>query len=301
MHPFKKLVHGELGHSLPPDQVQAYVNFYALGLNNVQHQLCPIQSGQWRVMVQTFTPAEVRGDVLLCHGYYDHVGIYGHVIRYLLQRGLRVVTFDQPGHGLSQGEPATIDSFESYVQVVEDVRQFAEARYGEQAWHWVGQSMGGAVVMEYLARQSTVSGDVVLFAPLVRPYAWGINQWVFALAKHTIVQKKRVFTQNADNPEFLSFLRDDPLQAHVLPVAWVQAMVDWFTGFEQREPMTWAPRIIQGHLDRTVDWQYNEGVLRRLFPQAQWLALPTGRHHLVNESAELRAQMWQWLDQQVFL
>lgn len=283
------------------------MDFYGLNVPGVAHAMYPLevsaaQGVEQRVMVQTFAPPEVRGAVLMCHGYYDHVGLYGHLIRYLLGRGLLVVAFDQPGHGLATGQPAHIDSFDEYIAALTAVEQFALQLQGvDEVTHWVGQSMGGAILMEYFAQHNRQPvGDLVLFAPLVRPHAWWFNRWVFAAARLTIQAKKRILTRNADNPEFLAFLAQDPLQADLLPVSWVQAMVDWTNRFETYPPSPIAPRIIQGQLDRTIDWQYNLERLGRLYPQAQWLMLPEARHHLVNESAALRATMFSWLDEHAF-
>lgn len=303
LHPFKKLVESELERPLDETQVADYLNFYGLAEIDARHRLIPIESHYQglteRLMVQIIEPPDAVGHILMCHGYYDHVGLYGHLIRYLLRRALVVVTFDQPGHGLASGAPAQVDSFDRYVQAVADVFAFARTTLGDAVsyWHCIGQSMGGAVLMEYLAREpEVVKGEVVLLAPLVRPFGWWINRWLFAIAERTIKAKKRVFAKNADNQAFLDFLSHDPLQADLLPVNWVRAMVNWFQMFESYPESKLEPKIIQGEADKTVAWQHNRHVLKKRYPKAQWLMLPAARHHLVNESAGLRKQIWSWLD-----
>ena len=273
MHPFKKLVESELDRSLDEIQVSEYLNFYGLRDICASHRLFPIESScqgkTERLVVQIFEPANPVGHVMMCHGYYDHVGLYGYLIRYLLNRGLVVVAFDQPGHGLASGAPAQVDSFDRYVQALADVLTFAEMTLdsASRRWHWIGQSMGGSVIMEYLARdEAAAGGDIVLLAPLVRPHAWWFNRWVFAVAERTIQAKKRVLTKNANNPEFLEFLSKDPLQADVLPVNWVRAMVKWFQKFEGYPESKLAPKIIQGEADKTVAWQHNRRVLKKTLP-----------------------------------
>jgi alpha-beta hydrolase superfamily lysophospholipase len=159
--------------------------------------------------------------------------------------------------------------------------------------------MGGAIVMEYLQHNPEIElGEVVLLAPLVRPYAWTWNRWVFALAKRTITERPRILTQNAENEEFHALQAIDPLQARTLPVAWVQAMVDWFKRFEHYPVSTIGPIILQGDQDRTVDARHNLGVFARRYPQGRQLIITGGRHHLANESADIRDQMWRYLDTQ---
>ena len=288
-----------LHHGASVSNLAGYVAFYGLAELGV-HRMHVIHSrcGE-QIVVQRFGPADAPASVFICHGYYDHVGIYGHLIRFWVERGYAVVCFDQVGHGLSGGRRAHIEDFSTYLDVIEDVWEFAEAdlALGETV-HWVGQSMGGALTMEYLHRHpGGVRGEVVLFAPLVRPYAWWLNRWIFALAKLMIEERSRTVTNNADNPEFIDLARSDPLQPRVLPVAWVAAMVDWFKQFEGYPASALQPLIIQGQADRTVDWRHNGRVLEQRYPEARWLWLPEARHHLVNESATLRNRMWDWLDE----
>ncbi len=299
MHPFKILVENETYEAISPDLMADYVKFYALEFPATTHQAYPIEAAGERVVLQVFTPAEVTGVAVMCHGYYDHVGIYNHLLEYLLTRGRQVICFDQPGHGLSSGEPAHVESFEVYLAALRAVLVFCdEVLKLPGPDDWLGQSMGGAVLMEHFAHSpQPPRGEMVLFAPLVRPFAWWINRWVFAAAKHTITAKKRVLTRNSNDSTFLDKLARDPLQADTLPVSWVQAMVDWSTRFVGYTAASMSPRFIQGQMDHTIDWRYGMQVLKQRYPDADWLMLPTGRHHLVNESPELRATMFEWLDQ----
>ena len=278
---------------LSSDVFSDYLAFYQLPgqlSGEVTHKAYLLAHETERLVVQHFVPCQPVGVVMVCHGYYDHVGLYGHLIEALLQRRLTVVSFDQPGHGLSTGPRADIGSFDEYVAVVTNV--FAHARQTLQpserpgdssgnGWHWLGQSMGGAIVMEYLHQTPGLTpGEVILLAPLVRPYAWWLNRWVFAVAKRTITERPRVIAPNADNPEFYNLQLKDPLAPHVLPVRWVQAMVNWFTRFEGYGASTLAPKIVQGYADRTVSWRHSYKTLSKRYPAALWHLVPNGQHHV---------------------
>jgi len=131
---------------------------------------------------------------------------------------------------------------------------------------------------------------------LVRPYAWPIMRWAFALAKRTVAARPRNMTTNMLNKEFVNLLAADPLQADVLPVAWVQAMINWFTQFE-KSPLSSLPvNIVQGYEDRTVSFRHNLGLLNRHFKNAAIHIIPKARHHLVNETPDIYAEIWAWLE-----
>lgn len=248
------------------------------------------------IVLQRFVPERPKAWALFHHGYYDHVGLFAHVIDYLLERQVGVYAFDQLGHGLSSGPRVAIETFNDYITALDAVVMQMAHEVGP-AWHWLGQSMGGALLMEYLQRHpERATREFVLYAPLVRPHAWTVNRVYFALAKRLITERPRTITRNANNAEFMHLQHNDPLQARILPVNWVQAMVDWFETFEQYPVSNRAPKIIQGHKDRTISWRHSMKVLGKRYPLGRWLHLPDASHHLANESDDLRAEIHAWLD-----
>jgi alpha-beta hydrolase superfamily lysophospholipase len=297
-------LHGDgAGVNLTPAQ-QAYLDHYgihfAADLAGVSHEFGVVEAPGHRIATHLWVPPEAVGSAVVVHGYYDHTGLYGHLIRGLLERGLAVLAFDLPGHGLSTGAPATIDSFDRYVEALDAALTALGPRL-PGPWSLFGQSTGGAVSMEWLlARRAAGTANpfarVVLLAPLVRPYGWPLQRLVYNAARLFITERPRTFAQNAENPEFLTFLREhDPLQARVLPVAWVTAMVQWRRRFERYPASNQRVLVVQGHADQTVDWRYNLRVIDRLF-DARVFAIPAARHHLVNESPAIRAQILQAIE-----
>lgn len=284
----------------PPDGIESYLRFYALehlvARLDYCHRLGYLEVGDERVAAQCFEPPNAKGTAVVCHGYYDHVGLYGHLIEYLLDQQLNVLCFDQLGHGLSTGMRATIECFDDYGAALNVVLGELDDLPGP--YHLLGQSMGAAVAMQRIVEHGVMPfAEVVLFAPLIRPAWWPINRIVWQIAKRTIEQRPRIITVNADNPDFIAFLRRDPLQPMTLPVQWVTALAEWMRRFESSPPMKRiAPKVIQGLSDNTVGWRHNLKVLQRLF-SPEVLRLPDAQHHLVNESVVLRTQMWGWLSE----
>lgn len=273
-----------------------YRRFFDLDLGQSFHWF---ENAGERLGVQRFEPSgPVGGSAVVVHGYYDHVGLYGHLIRYLLGRGLRVFAYDQQGHGLSTGRRVTIDSFDRYA---DDLDAFAGAHADALAKpRWlVGQSMGASVILELLdtreAGPASTFGPIVLFAPLVRPASWPLSRITYAVGRHVVHEVPRKFATNTENPEFAALVTVDPLQARTLPVEWVTAMIDWKKRFERRERSGRRLLVLQGGRDGTVDGRYNVKVLKRRYDVAL-LAMPEARHHLVNEAAGIRARMWRFLD-----
>src|SRR5690606_18424192 len=127
-----------------------------------------------------------------------------------------------------------------------------------------------------------------------------ISQFSLKLLGGFIQQLGRRFTDNSTDMDFLEFIRQrDPLQAQVLPVAWVQALDKWIPRIETALPAPHRPLIVQGQADGTVDWQHNIKVLRDKFDDPQLFYLPKARHHLANEKPRYRRQYLDWLGERL--
>ena len=246
-----------------------------------------------------------KGNVFILHGYYDHGGLYGHIMRFFLEQGYSVFAFDEPGHGLSEGSPASIDSFSSYTKVLRQCLGWVRDNCSPQPFHLFGQSMGGAVITELLVGERCPASEypiknVILFAPLVRPVLWRWGRVQYNLARRFLKSIPRSRSNNSHDKEFLEFLASEPLQSKTLPVDWVGAMSAWIDKIEAiRTPGDFDVLIVQGQNDGTVDWRHNMPVYQRLYKSADIFYLPEGQHHLANESEDFRCRYFDWLEKKL--
>lgn len=294
--------------------------------------------GDYQIAVQAWVPAAPRGTCFVVHGYFDHVGLYRHLIAWALARDLTVLAFDLPGHGLSSGEPVSIPDFLDYQHVLVGILALAEtgakAGLAPKPWRAIGQSTGAAILLDYLLgasgpvvarnpaqgimrEQSGVSQglgedletsarvppwrQVALLAPLVRVTSWGGVNITWQLLHRFQDRVPRGFGVNSHDPAFLNFQKyEDPMQIRYVSAQWVGSMIRWARRIERVEPCRFSPIILQGDEDKTVDYAFNLPVLSGKFAQPKIIMLPNGRHHLVNESEKLRAEMFGELDKVFF-
>lgn len=289
----------------PADEHQAYRSFYRLadrrGRPEVTVALGALAAGDYQLAVQAWWPPAPRGSVLLLHGYYDHMGLYGHVVDWALSRRLAVLACDLPGHGLSSGARASIRDFAEYQTALTALIGEARRLDLPRPWHLLGQSTGGAILLDYLLRGEPAPelGETVLLAPLVRPHAWRQGLWTYRLVKPFVRALPRRFSVNSGDPAFLDFLQRDGLQPRQLPAQWVGALARWIPQLEAAPVSTRSPLVIQGEQDFTVDWRHNLGILDAKFARPEVLRLPEARHHLVNETEALRQRYFRWLDERL--
>ncbi len=288
---------------LGDDHLERYLGHYGLAPLLIEHvglHVGYVEACNFRLWTQIWSPAEPVGTAFVVHGYFDHLGLYRHLLERLLDRNWRVVLWDLPGHGLSSGARATIDDFDDYGGCLRALQQHLEERnLAPRPWIGVGQSTGAAI----LATDALTRGDdghwagLALLAPLVRPWGWNQSSWLHLLVGPFVRSIPRKFRANSTDNDFADFLRDgDPLQADRVAIGWVSAMRRWMPQLLALPPNPVKTLILQGEQDLTVDWEWNLAVLERKFPNAEIHRHPEARHHLVNEAEPIRQALFETLD-----
>ena len=288
--------------SLSPSE-QLYRQFYGFNEALAAHsRLGQLQVAGYQIALQAWWPEQPRATLVLLHGYYDHSGLYRHVIEWALGMGFAVLSFDLPGHGLSSGARASIGDFAEYQTVLQGVLAEAAALQLPQPWHLCGQSTGGAILIDYLltGAPSAEIGETILLAPLVRPRAWAWSQLSYRVMRHFVSEIPRRFSVNSSDADFIDFVHHrDPLQPRSLPTAWVGALSQWVPRIETAARSPRSPLIIQGEADMTVAWRHNLEVLQDKFAAPSILRLPEARHHLANELPALRQRYFDFLSERL--
>lgn len=280
------------GVGLVPAQLQDYCRSYGLDfearLPRVHHRIGTVTSGAFTLAVQCWLQPGASSNLLLVHGYFDHAGLYARLIEFGLLNNCNVLIFDLPGHGLSSGEPAVIEDFGDYALAVSAVLK--AARLSPDLPLWVmAQSTGCAALVEYARRGPWPFAATVLLAPLLYPRGWRTGRVLHALVRPFKTSLKRTFAANSSDPQFLDFLRRDPLQSQRLSLQWVSALKRWLADLQLADLGVGPALIVQGDADQTVEWRYNIRAYCELFPHGHIEMLPGARHQLANEAAKIRA------------
>ena len=290
------------------DLFSSYRALYGLDVfTEVSHRIGCFESDGFKLVAQHFQlPAEkCSGTAVLIHGYYDHTGLFVHLIKHCLDNGLSVLIFDLPGHGLSSGEPASIDSFQRYSSALLRLCQLPTLSQLPRPWYAIGQSTGSATIIDATLHKDLVNEvgfkKHVLLCPLLYPAQWDRSKILYYLIRPFIRSIPRNFANNSHDIEFLKFIKDvDPLQCRRLPTAWVTAMLDYCSRFSAAEEHDAPLHIIQGTDDGTVDWLKNLPLFESKFPNAKTHMIRNARHHMVNESKEFREEIFETVSKIIF-
>ena len=296
---------------------QDYFRFYGLNFEekipHISHHFGHLACGRFNIVSHYFENSHASETCFIVHGYFDHSGLYQHIIDYCLKRNFSVVIFDLPGHGLSTGKQACIENFSDYQMVLKNILDFFRD-VAPKPWHAIGQSTGGAILMDFLLTENTIApkntfdeaqaifDKTILLAPLIRPANWRMTKIRHLFGQLFFKKLPRKFAINSHDQKFLAFLKNsDPLQSKYLSVAWVGALIKWVSYFHQLLPTQllpaqFAPLIIQGRNDQTVDWPYNITVIKKKFPEAAVFYVNEAGHQLVNETESFRQSIFSAMD-----
>ena len=293
----------------------AYKQHYGLNfskldmdLKSARSTIGTFSSGPYELVCQHFLPSlqPPRKTAFLLHGYFDHAGLYRHLIEHLLKRDIAVIIFDLPGHGLSSGTTASISSFHEYSSAFVECLTLAKQQQVASPWIAIGQSTGSAIIMDALLEKrleaEVAKGfslqDFILLGPLLRPRQWLRSVILFSLSRLFVASTPRKFSKNSHDAEFLEFLKSkDELQSRILPRDWVLAMMDYINRFEASPRHEQSLQIIQGRGDGTVEWEKNIPKILEKFPGSKVHWVDEAGHHLVNESVPYREQVFALIDQ----
>ncbi|MEN8257544.1 MAG: alpha/beta hydrolase [Thermodesulfobacteriota bacterium] len=280
----------------PSAAIAHYFSSYGLDPAGCLHLFGTFAVQDRTIAGHIFMPPQAKGTIFLLHGYYDHSGILSRLVAFCLEQGLGVVLFDLPGHGLSSGPRFAINDFSDYAAVL---TAFADlcGEHLPRPFHLVAHSLGCAVAYEYLhgASQSPFN-KVIFLAPLVHFRPWQSTRLIYLLTRpftKTLPRKQR---RNSSDPEFLNFVKNDPLQQRmVVPMSFLRALYRWERSIHDYDVLSQPLLIIQGTEDVIVDWRYNLSFLDGKFTEIHTKLIGGANHQLANEKPAFRAELFRHL------
>jgi len=167
-----------------------------------------------------FTLWEPRGEsravILALHGMNDYSNAFASFGRYMSERGITVLAYDQRGFGRTEGA----GRWHGRERLVRDLRIMAallRERFTGQALYLLGASMGGAVILASQRAEPPDADGVILVAPAVwsRDSMPFYQRWALWLVAHTFpdmeLSGEGLDITPSDNVEMLRALVRDPL------------------------------------------------------------------------------------------
>ena len=122
-----------------------------------------------KIFAQGWQPEEAPlATVCLVHGQGEHSSRYTHVAAALTQAHYNIITFDQQGHGKSQGRRGDMSNYEALLDDIGRLLDEAAHRFAGTPRFLYGHSMGGNLVLNYVLRRRPPLAGVIVTSPWLR-------------------------------------------------------------------------------------------------------------------------------------
>lgn len=239
---------------------------------------------------------EPTGTLLLVHGLAEHCGRYAHVAQRLCALGLRVVAYDQRGHGASGGARMVAERPDVFLDDLVELYDRVVRRWPELPIV-LGHSMGGLVAARLATSRVRPVRALVLSSPALALRLSGamltMHRMLLTLAPNLRVPSPiRPADLSHDYAE-VSRYRADPLVQRTLTAGILQSMMLGIERAQADAPLLEAPTLLLvAGADRVVD----PAGSRRFCDNApadlrECIWFEHAYHEIFNEQAALRAEV----------
>lgn len=102
-----------------------------------------------------------KGNVVINHGFAEHLGRYDYLTDKLRQAGYNVLRYDLRGHGQTKSKKGYIESYQKFIEDADLMVDFMIDHHPEVPIFMLGHSMGGFVTSLYgLTHPEKLSGQI---------------------------------------------------------------------------------------------------------------------------------------------
>jgi len=217
-----------------------------------------------------------------------------------------VTAYDHRGHGLSDGLPGHVDRFDEYEDDLDRVLTSVRARGQSQKVFLLGHSMGGLILLRYLAKERKPISAAVVSAPLIE-VAVRVPAHKMMIARVGARVAPRLRLGNGIDPSVLS--RDsevglayaaDPLVNRVVSTRWFTEATKAMEEIKQWAPRITAPLLVMhGTEDKLARVESTRALFEQLGSKEKELGIYQGYYHeLFNEpeKQQIFDRVSIWLD-----
>ncbi|WP_298726821.1 alpha/beta hydrolase [uncultured Ferrovibrio sp.] len=234
-----------------------------LGQDDISPAL-DVAAGKWqasdgRVLpLRHWLPKEPAKAILLSlHGFNDYGNSFASAGKWLAGRGIATYAPDQRGFGASPYRGLWPGENRLALDVLE-LTQLLRRHNPQIPFYWLGDSMGGAVVLAALQRSETKPDGIILVAPAVwgrgsMPVHYRIALW---LASYTVpwmtVTGRGLNIQASDNIEMLRQLSRDPLVIKETRIDAIHGLVNLMDTAAETRPSGLPVLLLYGAKDEVI-------------------------------------------------
>ncbi len=261
-------------------------------------------SGNVALFARSWRPeGQVRGVVVVVHGFMAHSGMYQWTAERFVALGLAVYAFDLRGHGRSEGDRFWVDDFADYVEDLGRFVALARSREPGAPTYVLGHSAGGIVAslyaVDHRAGLAGLISESLAFELPAPDFALAIMKGLDHVAPHLHVLSLNPEHFSRD-PAFVEAMKKDPLVNHLPgPTHTLAALVRADARLRKSFPAISLPvLILHGLADKAAKPQGSQLFFDTVGSHDKTLKLYDGAFHdLLNDVDKERvmADITEWI------
>lgn len=158
---------------------------------------------------------EIKGIVLIAHGYAEHSGRYDYTAKYFTDKQYAVYAPDHYGHGRSDGIKADVPDFNLFVTDLQFVLKTVKKLEDSKPLYLLGFSMGGAISTILASKAGDEIKGLILSGASIR-IDGGVSDLVKLISKFIAIivpylpLVKFAVEGLSRDPEVIQNYKDDP-------------------------------------------------------------------------------------------
>jgi len=123
-----------------------------------------------KLYYQSWLPSDKpRVVLLIVHGLAEHSGRYSSLASHFTDRGFAVHSFDQRGHGKSEGLPGYVNRFSEYLADLEIFSNLITNKYKDSNTFLFGHSVGGLIAAAYAYDHQDSFSGLIFSGATIKP------------------------------------------------------------------------------------------------------------------------------------
>jgi len=247
--------------------------------------------------------------VILVHGMGEHSSRYTtSVVPKFIENNISVITYDQFGHGKTEGKRGHNPNYEAVLDCVEIVAKKAKIIFGDVPTFLYGHSMGGNVIINYLLTRKHNFKGAIATSPFLK-LAFQPPSWKLTIGKvlqkiapaMTMGNELDTAAISKDNTEVQKYI-DDPLVHNQISANYSLTFIKkgiW--AIENASKLDIPMLVIHGTGDRLISHKGSEEFVKNTQGKATLKPFENGFHELHNDSCkeEMLETVLNWTNNQL--
>ena len=215
---------------------------------------------------QFWQASQTKAIVILVHGMGEHSSRYADfVVPELLKNDISVMTYDQFGHGKTQGKRGHNPGFDAVLDCVKIVIDKATTIFGDKPLFLYGHSMGGNVVINYILMRKYKLKGVIATSPFLK-LAFQPPKWKLILGKLiqnlvpsvTMGNELDVNAISRDKTQVQKYISDPLIHDRISPNYSLSFIKSGQWAIDNAEKITLPVLILHGTGDRLTSYKGSE-------------------------------------------